>query len=125
MRIIWETSDTCDIVCSVIAILFIIIALFIFARSGIIDIKERKKIKEYLQKKNEKIEFIKFRIQITQDLDELGLVQIWGLAAAENIKAELIAISSDYGPEYGNQIIKEIKHLISLKEEDLTTLKIL
>ena len=125
MRIIWETSDTCDIVCSVIAILFIIIALFIFARSGIIDIRERKKMKEYLQKKNEKIEFIKFRIQITQDLDELGLVQIWGLAAAENIKAELIAISSDYGPEYGNQIIKEIKHLISLKEEDLTTLKIL
>lgn len=125
MRIIWETSDTCDIVCSIIAILFIIIALFIFARSGIIDIRERKKMKEYLQKKNEKIEFIKFRIQITQDLDELGLVQIWGLAAAENIKAELIEISSDYGPEYGNQIIKEIKHLISLKEEDLTTLKIL
>lgn len=124
MRIIWETSDTCDIVCAVIAILFILIALFIFIRSGIIDRKERKKMKEYLQKKNEKIELIKFRIRITQDLNKLGLVKIWGLAAAENIKAELTEISSDYGPEYGNEIIKEIKHLISMKEEDLTTLKI-
>ena len=26
-----------------------------------------------------------------------------------------------YGLEYGNKIIKEIKHLISMKEEDLIT----
>lgn len=111
--------------CAVIALTFIISALFIFAWNGIIDIRERKKIKEYLRKKEDKIEFIKFRIQITQDLNKLRLVKIWGLAAAENIKAELVAISSDYGPEYGNEIIKEIKHLISMKEEDLTTLEIL
>lgn len=125
MRIIWETAETYDIVCAVIALTFIISALFIFAWNGIISIKEKKRVKEYLRKKEDKIEFIKFRIQITQDLNKLRLVKIWGLAAAENIKAELIAISSDYGPEYGNEIIKEIKHLISMKEEDLTTLEIL
>lgn len=125
MRVIWETTETYDIVFAVIALVFIIFALFIFVWNGIISIKEKKRIKEYLQKKEDKIEFIKFRIQITQDLDKLGLVKIWGLAAAENIKAELIAISSDYGLEYGNKIIKEIKHIISMKEEDLTTIEIL
>lgn len=125
MRVIWETAETYDIVFAVIALVFIISALFIFAWNGIISIKEKKRVKEYLQKKEDKIEFIKFRIQITQDLDKLGLVKIWGLAAAENIKEELIEISSDYGPEYGNKIIKEIKHIISMKEEDLTTIEIL
>ena len=125
MRVIWETTETYDIVFAVIALVFIIFALFIFVWNGIISIKEKKRIKEYLQKKEDKIEFIKFKIQITQDLDKLGLVKIWGLAAAENIKAELIAISSDYGLEYGNKIIKEIKHIISMKEEDLTTIEIL
>lgn len=125
MRVIWETTETYDIVFAVIALIFIIFALFIFVWNGIISIKEKKRIKEYLQKKEDKIEFIKFKIQITQDLDKLGLVKIWGLAAAENIKAELIAISSDYGLEYGNKIIKEIKHIISMKEEDLTTIEIL
>ena len=120
MRVIWETAETYDIVFAVIALVFIISALFIFAWNGIISIKEKKRVKEYLQKK-----VIKFRIQITQDLDKLGLVKIWGLAAAENIKEELIEISSDYGPEYGNKIIKEIKHIISMKEEDLTTIEIL
>ena len=119
MTDIWKTAETYDIVCAVIAIILIIITLFILTYYIIISIKEKKKVKEYLQKQEEKIEFIKFRIQMTQDLDTLGLVKTWGLAAAENIKTELIEISSDYGLECGNKIIKEIKHLISMKEEDL------
>ena len=119
MTAIWKTAETYDIVCAAIAIIFIIFTLIILAHSGIISIKEKKRVKEYLQKQEEKIEFIKFRIQMTQDLDTLGLVKTWGLAAAENIKTELIEISSDYGLECGNKIIKEIKHLISMKEEDL------
>ena len=121
MTDIWKTAETYDIVCAVIAIILIIITLFILAYYVIISIKEKKKVKEYLQKQEEKIEFIKFRIQMTQDLDTLGLVKTWGLAAAENIKTKLIEISSDYGLECGNKIIKEIKHLISMKEEDLIT----
>lgn len=62
---------------------------------------------------------------MTQDLGTLGLVKTWGLAVAENIKTELIKISSDYGLEYGNKIIKEVKHLISMKEEDLLSIEIL
>ena len=107
--------------CAVIALILIIFTLFILAYYVIISIKEEKKVKECLQKQEEKIEFIKFRIQMTQDLDTLGLVKTWGLAAAENIKTELIEISSDYGLECGNKIIKEVKHLISMKEEDLIT----
>ena len=121
MTDIWKTAETYDIVCAVIALILIIFTLIIFVHGAIISIKEKKKVKEYLQKQEEKIEFIKSKIQMTQDLDTLELVKTWGLAAAENIKTELIEISSDYGLEYGNKIIKEIKHLISMKEEDLIT----
>lgn len=125
MTAIWKTAETYDIVCAAIAIIVIIFTLIILAHSGIISIKEKKRVKEYLQKKEEKIEFIKSKIQMTQDLDALGLVKTWGLAVAENIKTELIEISSDYGLECGNKIIKEVKHLISMKEEDLITIEIL
>ena len=125
MTDIWKTAETYDIVCAVIALILIIFTLFILVYYVIISIKEKKKVKEYLQKQEEKIEFIKFRIQMTQDLDTLELVKTWGLAAAENIKTELIEISSDYGFECGNKIIKEIKHLISMKEEDLISIEIL
>ena len=125
MTAIWKTAETYDIVCAAIAIILIIFTLIIFAHSGIIGIKEKKRVKEYLQKKKEKIEFIKSKIQMTQDLDTLGLVKTWGLAVAENIKTELIEISSDYGLECGNKIIKEVKHLISMKEEDLIPIEIL
>ena len=125
MTDIWKTAETYDIVCAAIAIIFILFTLIIFAHGAIISIKEKKRVKEYLQKKEEKIEFIKFRIQMTQDLDTLRLVKTWGLAATENIKTELIEISSDYGLECGNKIIKEVKHLISMKEEDLISIEIL
>ena len=125
MTTIWKTAETYDIVCAAIAIILIIFTLIILAHSGIISIKEKKRVKEYLQKKEEKIEFIKSKIQMTQDLDALGLVKTWGLAVAENIKTELIEISSDYGLECGNKIIKEVKHLISMKEEDLISIEIL
>ena len=125
MTVIWETAETYDIVCAAIAIISILFTLIILAHGAIISIKEKKRVKEYLQEQGEKIEFIKAKIQRTQDLDTLGLVKIWGLAVAENIKTELIEISSDYGLEYGNKIIKEIKHLISMKEEDLISIEIL
>ena len=125
MTAIWKTAETYDIVCAAIAIIVIIFTLIILSHSAIISIKEKKRVKEYLQKKEEKIEFIKSKIQMTQDLDTLGLVKIWGLAVAENIKTELIEISSDYGLECGNKIIKEVKHLISMKEEDLISIEIL
>ena len=125
MTDIWKTAETYDIVCAVIALILIIFTLSILVYYAIISIKEKKKVKEYLQKQEEKIEFIKFRIQMTQDLDTLGLIKTWGLAAAENIKTELIEISSDYGFECGNKIIKEVKHLISMKEEDLISIEIL
>ena len=125
MTDIWKTAETYDIVCAAIAIISILFTLIILAHSGIINIKEKKKVKEYLQRQEEKIEFIKSKIQMTQDLDTLGFVKTWGLAAAENIKTELIEISSDYGLECGNKIIKEVKHLISMKEEDLISIEIL
>lgn len=125
MTVIWETAETYDIVCAAIAIISILFTLIIFAHGVIISIKEKKRVKEYLQKKEEKIEFIKSKIQMTQDLDTLGIVKTWGLAVAENIKTELIEISSDYGLECGNKIIKEVKHLISMKEEDLIPIEIL
>ena len=125
MTDIWKTAETYDIVCAAIAIIFIIFTLIIFAYGAIISIKEKKRVKEYLQKQEEKIEFIKSKIQMTQDLDTLRLVKTWGLAATENIKTELIEISSDYGLECGNKIIKEVKHLISMKEEDLISIEIL
>ena len=125
MTDIWKTAETYDIVCAVIALILIIFTLFILGYYVIISIKEKKKVKECLQKQEEKIEFIKSKIQMTQDLDTLRLVKTWGLAAAENIKTELIEISSDYGFECGNKIIKEIKHLISMKEEDLISIEIL
>ena len=125
MTDIWKTAETYDIVCAAIALILILFTLIILAHSGIISIKEKKRVKEYLQKKKEKIEFIKSKIQMTQDLDTLGIVKTWGLAVAENIKTELIEISSDYGLECGNKIIKEVKHLISMKEEDLIPIEIL
>ena len=125
MTAIWETAETYDIVCAAIALILILFTLFIFVYYVIISIKEKKKVKEYLQKQEEKIEFIKSKIQMTQDLDTLGLVKTWGLAAAENIKTELIEISSYYGLKCGNKIIKEVKHLISMKEEDLISIEIL
>ena len=125
MTAIWKTAETFDIVCAAIAIILILFTLIILAHSGIIGIKEKKKVKEYIQKQEEKIELIKSKIQMTQDLDTLGIVKTWGLAVAENIKAELIEISSDYGLECGNKIIKEVKHLISMKEEDLIPVEIL
>ena len=125
MTAIWKTAETYDIVCAAIAIIFILSTLIIFTHGAIISIKEKKRVKEYLQKKEEKIEFIKSKIQMTQDLDTLGIVKTWGLAVAENIKTELIEISSDYGLECGNKIIKEVKHLISMKEEDLISIEIL
>ena len=125
MTDIWKTAETYDIVCAAIAMIFILFTLIIFVHGAIISIKEKKKVKEYLQKQEEKIEFIKSKIQMTQDLDTLRLVKTWGLAAVENIKTELIEISSDYGLECGNKIIKEVKHLISMKEEDLISIEIL
>ena len=125
MTDIWKTAETYDIVCAAIAIISILFTLIILTYGAIISIKEKKRVKEYLQKKKEKIELIKSKIQMTQDLDTLGIVKTWGLAVAENIKTELIKISSDYGLECGNKIIKEVKHLISMKEEDLIPIEIL
>lgn len=125
MTVIWKTAETYDIVCAAIAIILILFTLIILSHSVIISIKEKKRVKEYLQKKEEKIELIKSKIQMTQDLNTLGIVKTWGLAVAENIKTELIEISSDYGLECGNKIIKEVKHLISMKEEDLIPIEIL
>ena len=125
MTDIWKTAETYDIVCAAIALILIIFTLFILAYYVIISIKEEKKVKECLQKQEEKIEFIKSKIQMTQDLDTLELVKTWGLAAAENIKTELIEISSYYGLKCGNKIIKEVKRLISMKEEDLISIEIL
>ena len=125
MATIWKTAETYDIVCAAIAMISILFTLIILTYGAIISIKEKKRVKEYLQKKEEKIEFIKSKIQMTQDLDTLGIVKTWGLAVAENIKTELIEISSDYGLECGNKIIKEVKHLISMKEEDLIPIEIL
>ena len=125
MTDIWKTAETYDIVCAAIALILILFTLFILAYYVIISIKEKKKVKEYLQKQEEKIEFIKSKIQMTQDLDTLELVKTWGLAAAENIKTELIEISSYYGLKCGNKIIKEVKRLISMKEEDLISIEIL
>ena len=125
MTDIWKTAETYDIVCAAIAIISILFTLIILTYGAIISIKEKKRVKEYLQKKKEKIELIKSKIQMTQDLDTLELVKTWGLAAAENIKTELIEISSYYGLKCGNKIIKEVKHLISMKEEDLVSIEIL
>lgn len=125
MADIWKTAETYDIVCAAIALILIIFTLLILVYYIIISIKEKKKVKEHFQKQEEKIEFIKSKIQMTQDLDTLGLVKTWGLATAENIKTELIEISSYYGLECGNKIIKEVKHLISMKEEDLISIEIL
>ena len=77
MTDIWKTAETYDIVCAAIALILIIFTLFIFVYYVIISIKEKKKVKEYLQKQEEKIEFIKSKIQMTQDLDTLGLVKTW------------------------------------------------
>ena len=90
MTDIWKTAETYDIVCAAIALILIILTLFVLAYYVIISIKEKKKVKEYIRKKEEKIELIKSKIQMTQDLDTLGLVKTWGLAVAENIKTELI-----------------------------------
>ena len=59
MTAIWKTAETYDIVCAAIAIIVIIFTLIILTHSAIISIKEKKRVKEYLQKKEEKIEFIK------------------------------------------------------------------
>ena len=55
MTDIWKTAETYDIVCAAIAIIFIIFTLIILTHSAIISIKEKKKVKEYLQKQEEKI----------------------------------------------------------------------
>ena len=75
MTVIWETAETYDIVCAAIAIISILFTLIILAHSAIISIKEKRREKEYLQKKKEKLEFIKSKIQMTQDLDTLGIVK--------------------------------------------------
>ena len=72
----------------------------------------------------------KDRVHQIQNPDDTGFGytgtrQNLGLAVAENIKTELIEISSDYGLECGDKIIKEVKHLISMKEEDLISIEIL
>ena len=78
MTAIWKTAETYDIVCAAIASILIIFTLIILTHGAIINIKEKKRVKEYLQKQEEKIEFIKSKIQMTQDLDTLGLVKTWG-----------------------------------------------
>lgn len=78
MTDIWKTAETYDIVCAAIALILIIFTLFILVYYVIISIKEKKKVKEYIQKQEEKIELIKSKIQMTQDLDTLGLVKTWG-----------------------------------------------
>ena len=77
MTDIWKTVETYDIVCAAIALILIIFTLFILVYYVIISIKEKKKVKEYIQKQEEKIELIKSKIQMTQDLDTLGLVKTW------------------------------------------------
>ena len=78
MTDIWNTAETYDIVCAAIALILIIFTLLILVYYIIISIKEKKKVKEHFQKQEEKIEFIKSKIQMTQDLDTLGLVKTWG-----------------------------------------------
>ena len=50
MTDIWKTAETYDIVCAAIAMIFILFTLIIFVHGAIISIKEKKKVKEYLQK---------------------------------------------------------------------------
>lgn len=50
MTAIWKTAEAYDIVCAAIAIIVIIFTLIILAHGAIISIKEKKRVKEYLQR---------------------------------------------------------------------------
>ena len=124
----WESlalTPTYDLVFASISVILILAAIIYFIHLGVTSHKEKKLVNSFLKDNQDKIDYVKSRIMFCNTLEKLDLINRWATSIAVNLRTEMSSISDDYGYECGSKILKEFNNLISLREEELTTRKIL
>jgi len=124
----WESiaaAPTYDLVFASVGVIFVLATSIFLIYLAVTNHKEKKLIDSIIKDNQDKIEYVKSRIMFCNTLEELDLIDRWATSIAVNLRIEMSKINDDYGCECGSKILKEFNNLISLREEELTTMKIL
>ena len=79
----------------------------------------KAEVEKFMTDNQKKISEIRIRIMTCDSLKEWPNVKNWAIAAANNIRSNLIDTDYDYGHEYGDYLVKDITKMIFRKEEEL------
>lgn len=118
----WESiklAPTYDLVFATISIVLIIGVIVFFTYMGIKEYKARKAVDIFIRDNQDKIEYVKTKINMCSTLEDLDLVSRWANAIGMNLRTEMSNICDEYGYECGSKILNNFKCLISLREEAL------
>ena len=114
-----KSAETYNIVFFFIAVAIVFGITILFIVEAIKCRREKKRIDRYLNENMEKIEYLKREIMICSNLEKFDIVKRFAKSTTENIRNDLVDISPEFGYDYGNEIIKDINKLISMREEEL------
>ena len=118
----WESiklAPTYDLVFAAISIILIIGAIVFFTYVGIKEHKARKAVDAFIFEHLDKISNIQNTIYKCKYLEEFDMVKRWAIASAENMYNEMVSISENAGHDEGKKLVLDIKHRLSIKEEEL------
>ena len=116
---ILKSAETYDLVFVSIAIVLILMFGAFLINLAIQAGKDKKKVDKFVKDNLHKIEYLKYRIMMCRSLDKFYIIKRWADVVTENLRSEMVLISYDYGYDYGSSIIRDIKNLISSREECL------
>jgi hypothetical protein len=113
-------SNLFDYIFTVLAFLAIIGVPVILIYQFIRLKKESDKIEGYIFEHLDKISKIQSTINECKTLEEFDIVKRWAIASAENMYNEMVSIAEDTGHDEGKKLVKDIRHRLSIKEEELS-----
>lgn len=116
---ILKSAETYDLVFVSIAIVLILMFGAFLINLAIQSGKDKKKVDKFVKDNLHKIEYLKYRIMMCSNLNKFYIIKRWADVVTENLRSEMVLISYDYGYDYGSSIIRDIKNLISSREECL------
>ena len=106
-----------EIIAVIVAGLITICGLWYIIDEFISNIIDRKEVDRFLCENLDKISEIKQKIIDCDNMDDLLVVKNWAMAAIENIRYKIIDIHDMYGAQMGNSLRRNIKNMITEKEE--------
>lgn len=125
MKGFWNTiveaynANTGNKVGMIFVLIFTIVMIWFMIHDSNLSKKAKAEVEKFMTDNQKKISEIRIRIITCDSLKEWSNVKNWAIAAANNIRSNLIDIDYDYGRDYGNYLVKDITKMISRKEEEL------